>query len=187
MSAKRVFPCIGAVLAVALIFAANAGGSMNGTSHDLRTRLGIDEVCLPCHSPHSAANGEEGPLWNHALSEVTFVRKGEVLTLGRSSRLCMSCHDGVTAVGTYGSSTGSDPIQGASAIGGNLDANHPVGVDYPQGRSGYRDAGNPAVAAMLEENKVECGSCHYAHEGMDGKFLRATMNGSQLCLACHTY
>jgi hypothetical protein len=40
----------------------NTTGTMDGNAHDLRTRLGIDQVCLPCHAPHNGANADEGPL-----------------------------------------------------------------------------------------------------------------------------
>jgi len=175
---------------LALVFSASATAAIDdGTAHDLRTRLSINQVCLPCHAPHNALNADDGPIWNHAVTTQTFTRNGDTVTLGESSKLCLSCHDGVTAVGSYGSVIGSDPITGSAAIGNNLTDDHPIGIDYPVGSHIYVDpTTDTTVAGMLEDGKVECGSCHRAHSaGVDGKYLRVTIVDSALCRTCHTF
>ena len=87
--------CSGVVLAAA----DPTTGSLDGAPHDLRTLLGIQEVCKPCHVPHHAPEYLNGPLWNHAVSSLP--------GLTGSSKLCMGCHDGVTAVDSYGGTTGT--------------------------------------------------------------------------------
>ncbi len=192
---KLVKAALGALMMLAMagvVFAAADGdatkGGLDGTDHDLRTRLGINQICLPCHVPHHGVEADEGPLWNHAVTTQTFTRHGENVTLGHSSKLCMSCHDGVTAVSSYGGSIGSDPIVGGANLGNDLTDDHPVGVEYPT--SGPYEPNSSAgtnVARYLEDGKVECASCHYAHGGLDGKFLRVTIVNSQLCRVCHTF
>src|SRR5581483_9125453 len=62
--------------------------------------------CTFCHAPHSGLGGIT-PLWNQKLSQgsytpynsTTYSEQGTQPTLGRSSSLCLSCHDGTVAVG----------------------------------------------------------------------------------------
>lgn len=171
-----------AVATVATATSSRATAGVQGTKHDLRDRLGITDTCLPCHGPHGAMAAEGGPLWNHSPSEENFVRDGRTIPLGRSSKLCMGCHDGVTAVGAYGSMASADPLAGLGALGTNLTDDHPVGVDYPEGRRGFHDPlTTPAVQELLEDGKVECGSCHLPHTVS----LRVPLTSSALCLTCH--
>ena len=74
------------------------------------TAATMDEVCVFCHTPHNSSN--ELPLWNRysssgskvflmytASSTLTSEVKGNVgLSANSPSRLCLSCHDGTTAV-----------------------------------------------------------------------------------------
>jgi predicted CXXCH cytochrome family protein len=138
-----------------------ATGGLDGTDHDLRIRLGIDQVCLPCHAPHNGPGAAMGPIWNHMLTTQSFVRNGASITLAHSSKLCMSCHDGQTAVGNYGTiTTATDVITSSAALGTDL----------------------------LEDDTVQCGSCHYAHGSPVGfDFLRVGLVDSELCRICHTF
>jgi len=174
-------------LVAVLALSAASRAAINGTDHDLRSRLGITRICLPCHVAHNGENADQGPLWNHAMTDQTFTRHGENVTLGHSSKMCLSCHDGVTAVGNYGGiTTSGDLITGDAKIGTDLTDDHPIGVDYNDVNTHiYRPI--EEVAAYLEDDKVECGSCHYAHGGQDGKFLRVTTLASELCAKCHTF
>lgn len=170
-------------------------GKLDGSPHDMRTRLGITQVCVPCHAPHNAKNPLDGPIWNHALTTQTFTRTSwetgasAPVTLGKASKLCMGCHDGVTAVGSYGNFTGSGSggaLSGGAALGNDLTGSHPVGVEYTGG--GVLESAT-TVASYLVDGKVECTSCHRAHSWgePDHKFLRVTIGGSQLCRVCHTF
>ena len=159
---------------------------LDNTDHDLRIRLNINQVCLPCHLPHAGANADKGALWNHALSDQTFTRDGETVTLGRASKLCMGCHDGVSAVGNFGNITNAnDPIVGPNALGTDLSKTHPVGIDYPtEHKSSMID-----IALLpnhtLSNGKVECSSCHSPHKPDYGNFLRKSNTDSALCRTCH--
>ena len=162
----------------------------DNTPHDMRTRLGITQICLPCHAPHRGPAASEGPLWNHQLTTATFVRNGVTVTLTGTSKFCMSCHDGVTAVGNYGSiTTSTDKITGGAALGTDLTDDHPIGADYAAAYSAnptwYKDA---SLAKGLVDGKVQCTSCHRVHSwGTDHKYLSTTIVGSALCKNCHLF
>lgn len=175
-----------ALVAVALL-AATSIAAVNDGPHDMRERLGISQICQPCHTPHNALGAEDGPIWNHSLTEQTFTRDGEEVTLSGSSKLCLSCHDGVTAVGNFGGiTTSGDLITGDAKLGTNLTDDHPIGVEYPASSHTLRSVAD--VASYLEDGKVECGSCHRAHSvGSYGNFLRKSMVASELCAQCHTF
>jgi hypothetical protein len=81
---------------------ANGTGTVKATSET--------QICVFCHTPHSAENIPGAPLWNRKLSGATYntyqsssidasideLSKGP----GGLSRLCLSCHDGTMAVGS---------------------------------------------------------------------------------------
>jgi predicted CXXCH cytochrome family protein len=155
-------------------------------------------VCRPCHAPHNA-NVDTGYLWNHALSSATYqLNEGDPAELSTSSKLCLGCHDGTVALDSYGGNTGTIFMTGSSMIGTDLRGSHPIAIDYPVGSTRYTapDAdGNISATgitptgqyAHLEEGKVQCASCHYAHgsRASYGMFLRVDNTGSQLCMTCH--
>ncbi|MEK7475080.1 MAG: cytochrome c3 family protein [Candidatus Coatesbacteria bacterium] len=87
-------------------------GFNSTTTGPKATAAGNTEKCVFCHTPHRP--GRNVPLWNHTLTTQTFTFYGSnylqnylaitkpadaALTAGNRSRLCLSCHDGVTAVG----------------------------------------------------------------------------------------
>ncbi len=183
---------LAATLASAVcVFAGSAAlGAVTGTPHDLRGRLGIDEECLPCHVPHSAVSATAGPVWNHRLSSATFTRKGQTVQLTGTTKLCMSCHDGVTAVGSLGNQVGNDPLSGPAAIGTDLTASHPVSVSYAEACAARPGVFRPTagVTNFLEDGRVECGSCHEPHGTTHlHHYLRVTPDASALCRTCHVY
>ncbi len=187
-----------AVLAAALI-SASASAGITGTPHDLSTRLGTGQVCLSCHAPHRGTNPAAGPIWNHALSSASFTQSGAPLALTGNSRLCMGCHDGVTAVGNFAivnreiraspglanlaiqNLPGANP---ANNVGTDLSGRHPVSVLYPTTGASMRPIATLGPLP-LQNGKVECSTCHDPHTNMYPKFLRMSNAHSALCLACH--
>lgn len=161
-----------------------------------------NRVCLPCHTPHSARNDDDGKsqaLWNHATTEQTF----EMYTTSAGhqgtqpegpSKLCLSCHDGVTAIDSFG---GNDdffnnvriPADRPSNLGTDLRDDHPIGVQYPPpDLTGYNDKSTftgVKVVTIDGVDRVECTSCHDPHDNSLGMFLRQTLDGSAICLECH--
>jgi predicted CXXCH cytochrome family protein len=180
--------------------------SIVNTPHNLNNYPGVNipgnQVCLPCHTPHNALlSGAENVLWNHAETGQTFAMF--ITTEPQSakpegpSKLCLSCHDGVTAIDNYGGSGGTGiVITGKAAIGTDLSNDHPIGVVYPTARpSEYKDpstfapgiGSGPGVklVTISGRDRVECNSCHNVHNNGLGNFLRAPIQESWLCLQCH--
>lgn len=83
----------------------NAGGGVV----DNRTIKATTEqqLCVFCHTPHAAENIPNAPIWNRKLSAVTYTTYSstslDATDLGqpsdRSSKLCLTCHDGTQALG----------------------------------------------------------------------------------------
>lgn len=159
-----------------------AGTGVNGSLHDMNyyapTKGGqpdtYERVCIYCHTPHNAVvkdpNDPLGtkflPLWNHDFSTLTFTAYNWATpdnlpftiadTLVGPSRLCMSCHDGATAVDQHGGampSAGSIKLSGDRAVGrsGDLTDDHPIGFDYIQARNGR----NLAAGALYNSGGVQ--------------------------------
>lgn len=176
--------------------------SVVDSPHNLNNYPGVtipgNQVCLPCHTPHNALlYGEENVLWNHAETGETFVMYSS--TAGQPeghSKLCLSCHDGVTAIDSYGGNTGSIVMTGPEALGTDLSNDHPIGVEYPTSMpADYNDPAtfapgiNGGVGVRLVEinsvERVECSSCHNVHNNGLGNFLRVPVQESYICLQCH--
>ncbi|MDP1901511.1 MAG: cytochrome c3 family protein [Rubrivivax sp.] len=91
------------VLIAAVVFAAPLhAASVVGSRHDLSSST-TPQVCVFCHTPHHANVNLPSPLWNRAETTQTFTLYGSpsmdmIAAQPRaSSRLCLSCHDGVNA------------------------------------------------------------------------------------------
>jgi predicted CXXCH cytochrome family protein len=172
-------------------------GSIVGSKHDFSGYgWSQQQICLPCHTPHSAGAAELGPLWDHSPSARQSYRlyDGSRGMPGAASLVCLSCHDGSTAVDAYGGMTGGVLIDqvgnGRALIGrdGDLRTDHPIGVEYPQFDRGYRPRTQVEAEGyvVLPQGRVECLSCHDVHGqyGVD-KFLVKSNERSDLCLTCH--
>jgi len=129
-----------------------------GSKHDM-TRAGgyrmddFGRVCIYCHTPHNAIvnQGDNAPLWNRAdtnNAQLTAYVWSAPANIGLAtdptvgpSRLCLSCHDGVTAVSSHGPTAGTaqglhgatfqDHIDQASGRAWlDLEGTHPIGFKY---------------------------------------------------------
>jgi hypothetical protein len=130
---------------------------VSGSPHDINfqgSKIGtydqdeFQRVCVFCHTPHNAivASGAvPSPLWNHATTTVNLAPYQWALPANQPipfnadpligpSRLCMSCHDGVTAVdghGSSGSKIGAHQIpMNSGRVVNNLKIIHPIGFLY---------------------------------------------------------
>jgi hypothetical protein len=164
--------------------------------------------CTFCHAPHSGL-GANTPLWNQTLSKATYtpytsttyVEQGNTQpTLGVTSSLCLSCHDGTVAVGqsaAYGTLPVTGSMNSVDSFGTNLSGSHPFSLVVPM-----KDASNlvaslvsqgktsdPTGAVQLINGNIECTSCHNPHvQGTDKiaqNFLVRDSSSGQMCLACH--
>lgn len=177
---------------------------IQNTPHNLNL-LGVwgieipqNRICLPCHVPHNAYPEADADvkmvLWNHDETDADF---DMYLTLAEHqgvlngpSKLCLSCHDGVTAIDSYGGATGLIKIPGwrPTHIGTDLTDDHPIGIAYPDGEPGYQPASGLEGVKLVDvggTDRVECNSCHDPHNNGLGKFLRVPISGSEICLRCH--
>jgi hypothetical protein len=136
-----------------------------------------------------------------------------------TAKLCLGCHDGTVAIDAFDKYAGGtvwfdDTAAGydgayvvpAFADGANRDlrGTHPISIEYPAGEIGdginFTDpavatwASGDTVASTLDNNKVQCSTCHDVHnqESVDGThILRAAQTvatggvASGLCLTCH--
>jgi predicted CXXCH cytochrome family protein len=176
----------------------------SGASINSRGSLG----CTFCHAPHSGL-GDISPLWNQKLSthtytpytSTTYVEQGKTQpTLGITSSLCLSCHDGTVGVGqtyVYGTLPMTGSLDSIDSFGTTLTGSHPFSLVLP-----LKDAPNlvaslvlrgktadPTGAVKLVNGNIECTSCHSPHvQGIDRiaqKFLVRDNSNAQMCLACH--
>ena len=158
-----------ALIAFVVMTAGNVNAVIESTDHNLSSvgpstmadrSSDEDQICIFCHTPHTAAasTGAE-PLWNHTTnaaagpygvySSATFDETGysdiaDIAAGGvNASLLCMSCHDGTIAVNSlYNESTVGTPTMGAGTeltgdvitstanLGTDLSDDHPVNMTY---------------------------------------------------------
>jgi predicted CXXCH cytochrome family protein len=184
--------------------------AMVGKGHDVRVAGDTGDLCAACHTPHNANATFQALLWNRSLPAATSFQvydaavnpdfKGGAVSLAggtQVSLLCLSCHDGTTALNTVlnpapGTNLKTTRITGASLLGTDLRNDHPVAFSYDAAATaaGAKLVANPDITkvklfGVTGSRRVECGSCHDAHSSA-AAFLRVPNTNSQLCLACHT-
>jgi predicted CXXCH cytochrome family protein len=192
-------------LAVALA-AMPAAAAIIDTPHNLSatgpgpTRSGATtEICIFCHTPHRAATTRA--LWNRDLPPVTYTLYTSS-TLGvppaqptGATRLCLSCHDGTTALGLLrvpparGRST-LGRLTGRAALGTDLSDDHPVSLEYDaavaRAHGELTDSARlPHTLPLDATRQLQCTTCHDPHENRFRAFLRVDDTAGALCTACH--
>jgi len=220
---SRMVWLAGALSLFALAQSALAG-TISGSKHDFSigsfaTQSG-QRMCVACHAPHKTDTTiADAPLWNHTTSAATYTLyssssiKAAVTDPNGSSKLCLSCHDGTVAIDSFGgvvSATGTKMGSlngGASNLGTNLKASHPIGIAYTATLSGndpsLRDptatsvtigAGTQKKTGTIQDillsggTKLECNSCHDVHNTFttdSSGLVKVTASGSAICLTCH--
>jgi predicted CXXCH cytochrome family protein len=163
-------------------------------------RAGTTEVCAFCHTPHRAATTRA--LWSRDLPPVTYTLytsstlEATPAQPTGASRLCLSCHDGTTALGLVRTSSGRrrlsslGPVMGRANLSTDLSDDHPVSFEYTTALS--RAQGQLADPASLTSlvpldstRQLQCTACHDPHENRFRAFLRLDDRGGALCQACH--
>jgi len=164
--------------------------------------------CTFCHAPHSGLGGIS-PLWNQKYSNSsytpysssTYVETGNTKpTLGITSSLCLSCHDGTIGVGNS-AAYGQLPVTGSWApgdsFGTTLTGSHPFSLVLPLKDSpdlvaslvAQGKTADPTGAVSLINGNIECTSCHSPHvQAIDTvvqQFLVRDSSNGQMCLSCH--
>lgn len=157
------------------------------------------QVCVFCHTPHHSSG--EGPLWNRRATEVAFFKHYSSATLSidninaseygqpnGSSRLCLSCHDGVTALGaifTTPMSLSSQDIRFVDVKSGytgvdvtlgyeTFSTHHPVSFKYDAnvrnilkttyGKDYWYNPPNQYEVKLDSRQRMQCTTCHDPHQ-----------------------
>jgi len=145
-----------------------AQGGVVGSKHDLSQATGGgywageeagNQVCIYCHTPHYASSTQK-PLWNHTETQETFIPYSSPTFDGENyfsdpvghqpeaeSKLCLACHDGVTALNTlhYSWSGAFNMVGGLDQLGDvyypgspySSDMGANIGENFPGGAGGY--------------------------------------------------
>lgn len=155
------------------------------------------QICIFCHTPHSSNNTtQQTPLWNRAFSSTSFSRyssgtlkirgitAAEYLTDSGSqpdgaSKLCLSCHDGVSKLGDVRNGgviamNGGDVITGIASFN-PADNNkmklghHPVSFKYDASIAAsigtdYSVPPPTSKVKMDKNDKMQCTTCHNPHQ-----------------------
>ncbi len=179
---------------------------------------GTDQICIFCHTPHSAS--ADGPLWARPDPSGTFAlyagsslaikddfggggvkAAAQYYTTGEpgapvghvypngASRLCMSCHDGVSAVGLLRDGTSIAMVGSLDPDGSlqdtltsviDLSTSHPISFIYTDGVAAQIEAAydslvpgnyfrlpsafNSAISTPLDsQSRMQCTTCHDPH------------------------
>ena len=165
------------------------------------TATSESEVCIFCHTPHNSSPRK--PLWNKADPGVTYdLYSSSTLDAvpgqpDGSSILCLSCHDGTIALGNVLSrSTLIEMAGGISAMPtgtSNLSTyisdDHPISFLYNATLAAtdgeLADPSSLSEPVELEDERLQCTSCHDPHRDIYGDFLVASTQYSGLCMYCH--
>jgi predicted CXXCH cytochrome family protein len=189
--------------------------TVENSGHDMRVDpIGAPSyaVCSYCHTAHQTVEANAvDPLWNHELSTATYgvyesytmdATPEELGGLATASNLCLSCHDGTVAVNALYSNGAGDifmsDLEPSAVVGGGpngLTDDHPVNFIYDAARA-IQDGGviepfstrwvDAGENLPLYDSRVQCATCHDAHAGGGGPFLRRRDTGTAtVCLDCH--
>ena len=101
----------------------------------------VDQVCIFCHTPHNAQPAK--PLWNKAMPNQAFklytssrsltpTARSASLPAGSVSLLCLSCHDGKTAINVLHNAS-----QIATLANNGVDKIVDIGGTYDNAEAGY--------------------------------------------------
>jgi predicted CXXCH cytochrome family protein len=182
--------------------------AMVGGKHDVRVAGDTGDLCSACHTPHNANATFQALLWNRTLPVASSFQvydsvvnpdfKGGAVSLAggtQVSLLCLSCHDGTTALNTVlepAPGTNLKTTRATTTLGTDLRNDHPVAFSYDAAATapGAKLIANPDITKVklfgaTGSRRVECGSCHDSHTTA-AAFLRVPNTNSQMCLACHT-
>lgn len=194
-----------AVWAIPLL-AGVASAGIATTAHNLTATgpgavkaTGVGDLCVFCHTPHRA--GQTRALWNRDLPPLTY-KLYESSTLEAAlrqptgaSRLCLSCHDGTTALGNLRVPPATGPVSlgplaGRAALGTDLSDDHPVSFVFDAAlalRQGQLvdPSALPKTVPLDSTRQLQCTSCHDPHEDRYRKFLRLDDRAAALCTGCH--
>jgi predicted CXXCH cytochrome family protein len=158
----------------------------DSTTTSAQVASSVSGACLSCH---------DGTIAVDVLADVNGLAFGPAVSFTRQG----------TAKSTYSAAgTGSNNVMtgGLPFLGTDLRNDHPVAIIYETARaatpsefvtqalSGVKiqvgaNAPLPLFGTSTANARVECASCHNAHNNALGNFLRKANTGSAICLSCH--
>lgn len=176
------------------------------------------QICVFCHTPHHAAG--EAVLWNRRDPTRTFGRfSSPTLVIDNpdvrtsksmygepngSSRLCLSCHDGQTALGVvFNGAPIAFPAELSTVPYMSYSSHHPVSFVYDTSvlasitlkkpLEGYRlpaDSPSASFVKLDKQTRMQCLSCHDPHQDQSVTPSAATPfwvgpDYESVCKACH--
>jgi predicted CXXCH cytochrome family protein len=158
-------------------------------------------VCVFCHAPHNASATRA--LWNRNVPATPYQLYSSSTTKATlnqptgSTRLCLSCHDGVLALESVRmppkgvTLTALGPLTGKTVLGTNLSDVHPVSFVYDAtlaaSHPGLLDPSAISASLHLDsDGQMQCTTCHDPHENRHPNFLRLDDTGGALCKVCHS-
>ncbi|NVN99225.1 MAG: cytochrome c3 family protein [Geobacteraceae bacterium] len=208
---------------ISVNFRAVQGGDTSGNDRS-------SQICVFCHTPHRASS--EGPLWNRKAVTKTFKHfssgslaiddAGEPLKSAAdygqptgSSRLCLSCHDGVTALGAvFTTPTNANPAgitftnvrTGQTGTGvaigfETFSSHHPVSFRYsqavidllkapPYNKTDYWWSPTSSAVKLDKQGRMQCTTCHDPHQDQSDNPSTLTpfwtsKTYGEVCGSCH--
>lgn len=198
------------VFAAAILFATGLFGQISGTAHDFSGDAwnSSGEICIVCHTPHNADPYGDGiadaPLWNHDADMTTVYTVYSSSTMQATpgqpsgvSKLCLSCHDGVIAIDSFGGVAGTaGGLTGSALVDVDLSNDHPVSFTYNAAAPADPEINDPTTTNTSLGDTIqndlldggatmECSSCHDVHGTGNAALLKISNAGSALCLTCH--
>lgn len=180
---------------------------------------GTDQICIFCHTPHSGA--PQSPLWNRpdpadmgnfeVYALPLGIKNDTVLTgydknnpdyPSGASRMCLSCHDGVTSVGVLLGNQTITMEGGLTTLARvALETSHPISFNYNNNvittllepiKPGEYQLPDGTVDTPLDSNgQMQCTTCHDPHEDTRAitglPFWRHTSGAfyDDVCGSCH--
>lgn len=184
-------------------------GSIFISSHNLSTRLidkkntagNASDVCGYCHTFHTPI--PMNPMWNKKSAGQNYILYNSSTLQALpgqpdgASILCLSCHDGTIATGNINNNlkniidfTSSDRLlQNKYNLTKDLSDDHPISFIYDANLAvidGHLKDPSVIISPIkLDDQKMQCTTCHDPHYNGDNKFLTVSNKYSELCLECH--
>lgn len=165
------------------------------------------QICIFCHTPHTANVAEGAPLWNRAFSIQTFSRYSsatlQIRSIGAAqygankqpdgaSKLCLSCHDGVTNLGTVRQSVQSAVIVMDTTNGGDVKITGPASFNPSTNKmkTGHHPVSfvyNGSIQGQISTGRLNAG----LGGGLgftvpaDSSAVKRDKNNKMQCTTCH--
>lgn len=160
------------------------------------------QICIFCHTPHSANVVGQAPLWNRYFSSDTFQRYssatlqirnipnaqygGNVEPSG-STKLCLSCHDGVSKLGAVYKGPEIAMVGGGFLDVIDINSRASFNSSKNKLKSGHHPVSfvyTAAIATTINTNKLQPVDT-YVTPPITGSVVKLDKQGRMQCTTCH--